>query len=139
MTTMEEGAGGYRIGAKEIDAVLCRDAAVRYDYFVKRVADWEEVWSLRNAGGWVAAATDTGQEVLPFWPFAAFAQRSATGPWADTAPAPIALEAFLARWLPGMAADGRLACVLPTGADRGATVDPLQLKADIEAEQEQLQ
>ena len=125
----------YRFGEREIEEVLRTDGAVRYRYFVKRVADWDVVWSLRNADGWVLAATADGQEVAPFWPFEAFARRSATGAWRDTAPEAIPLDAFMQRWLPGLAADGRAVSVLPGPEDRGAVVDPLQLLEDIADEQ----
>ena len=79
----------YQFGTGEIEAVLATDAETRYRYFIKRVADWEQVWSLRNTGGWVLTETDDGQQVAPFWPFQAFAQRAAVGQWADTEPTSI--------------------------------------------------
>jgi len=74
----------YRFGPSEVDAVLRARPEKRYAYFVNRVADWEEVWGLRNADGWVMSATDAGQQVAPFWPFRAFAERAAVGSWSNT-------------------------------------------------------
>jgi hypothetical protein len=94
---------------------------------------------LRNADGWVMSATDAGQQVAPFWPFRAFAERAAVGSWSNTWPERIALHAFLDRWLPGLAGDGRGVCVLPDEHGQGATVAPAMLKADIEEERERLE
>ncbi len=129
----------YRFGTGEIEAVLGRDAETRYAYFIKRVADWEQVWGLRNADGWVLAAKDDGQQVALFWPFEAFAQRAAADQWPGTEPAPIPLEAFMERWLPGLAGDERLVCVLPGVDGRGPVVQPLTLKDDIQDELDRLE
>lgn len=129
----------YQFGTGEIEALLATDAETRYRYFIKRVADWEQVWSLRNTGGWVLAETDDGQQVAPFWPFQAFAQRAAVGQWADTEPTSIPLESFMERWLPGLAGDGRLVCVLPGVDGRGPVVQPMALKDDIQDELDRLE
>jgi len=54
-------------------------------------------------------------------------------------PERIALHAFLERWLPGLAGDGRRVCVLPDEHGQGATVAPATLKADIEEEREKIE
>jgi len=138
-TTHGDSEAGYRFGPSEVDAVLRARPEKRYAYFVKRVADWEEVWGLRNADGWVMSATDAGQQVAPFWPFRPFAERAAVGSWSNTWPERIALHAFLDRWLPGLAGDGRRVCVLPDEHGQGATVAPAMLKADIEEEREKIE
>lgn len=129
----------YRFGNGEIEAVLATDAETRYRYFIKRTADWEQVWSLRNADGWVLAAMDDGRQVAPFWPFQAFAQRAAVAQWADAEPTPIPLESFMERWLPGLAGDERLVCVLPGLDGRGPVVQPMTLKDDIQDELDRLE
>lgn len=130
---------GYRFGNGEIEAVLATDAETRYRYFIKRVADWEQVWGLRNADGWVLAAKDDGQQVALFWPFEAYAQRAAVEQWHDTEPTPIPLEAFMERWLPGLAGDERLVCVLPGVDGRGPVVPPMTLRDDIQDELDRLE
>lgn len=96
----------YRFGNGEIEAVLATDAETRYRYFIKRTADWEQVWSLRNA---------------------------------DAEPTPIPLESFMERWLPGLAGDERLVCVLPGVDGRGPVVQPVTLKDDIQDELDRLE
>jgi len=51
-TTHPATESGCRFGPNELDAVLQTRPEVRYDYFVKRVADGKGVWGLRNAEGW---------------------------------------------------------------------------------------
>jgi uncharacterized protein DUF2750 len=53
---------------KEFAAVLALPAPRRYEYFVKKVADRDTMWSLRDRDGWVTTADDDGNLHLPFWP-----------------------------------------------------------------------
>ena len=40
----------------------------RYDYCVKRVADWQEAWSIEDERGWLTVADDSGVVHVPLWP-----------------------------------------------------------------------
>ena len=123
-----------QVSLKEVEAVAARPAAVRYGYFVKQVADWEAVWSLRGAGGWVLAAAEEQRECVPVWPHAAFAAQCAGGEWAESEPAAIPLREWLDRWVPGMERDGRAVAVMPTREDRGVVVAAERLAADLRVE-----
>lgn len=50
---------------QEFAAVQALPGPDRYSYFVRRVADREELWTLRNEEGFVLYANDDGQEVVP--------------------------------------------------------------------------
>ncbi|WP_245805776.1 DUF2750 domain-containing protein [Bacillus alkalicellulosilyticus] len=38
----------------EFEAVINKSPNIRYEYFIKKVVDFEEVWGLYN-GGWATA------------------------------------------------------------------------------------
>ncbi|GLJ03691.1 hypothetical protein [Bacillus sp. YKCMOAS1] len=38
---------------KELETTIQLSAKKRYDYFIKKIVDLEEVWSLSNEKGWV--------------------------------------------------------------------------------------
>ncbi|WP_236824386.1 DUF2750 domain-containing protein [Bacillus subtilis] len=42
---------------KELEMTLKLDPDQRYRYFIKKVVDYEEVWSLSNDKGWVTSKT----------------------------------------------------------------------------------
>jgi len=42
---------------KEFEAVLSLPAQRRYAYLLKRVGDWERIWSLGTQAGWLFLAT----------------------------------------------------------------------------------
>ena len=127
----------YAINQQELDAVFALPAPDRYAHFVKRVDDWEEAWGLASQGGWVMVGDPDGCECIPLWPHPAYAEALATGDWGGGKPTPIALADLLAKWLPGMAKDGFRVAVFPSRDRKGAVVDPLRLKLDLEIECEQ--
>ena len=111
----------------------------RYSHFVRQVADFEEVWSLRTKEGWVSMGTESGTRSIPVWPHQRYAEVFATGEWADTKAESIDMKAWLERWLPGMSSDGTHVAVFPViePTGRGVVVSPEQLRLDLEKELEQ--
>ncbi|QVN17065.1 DUF2750 domain-containing protein [Burkholderia pyrrocinia] len=120
---------------KKIENVLRLDAQSRCEYFVRKVADFEVVWSLFDKG-WATASAGTAT-VVPFWPEEAFAKLCATDEWQGFYPKEIALDEFLGRWLPGMANDHRICAVFATPSDRGTLLPPMDLDKLIRRELEQ--
>ncbi|PLY39782.1 hypothetical protein CSZ94_24570 [Janthinobacterium sp. ROICE36] len=109
--------------------------AERHAYFVRKVADTQEVWGLQH-DGW-ATAQAGGKVVIPFWPEAAFAQACASGEWEHFQPRAIALGDFLAKWLPGMASNDELASVFSVPQGGASIVAPADLLRDLQHESEQ--
>jgi hypothetical protein len=129
----------WKINEKEAQSVISLPAESRYTYFVKRVADWAEVWSLAGDDGWVLAGDDEGHEVVPVWPHSTYAQQCAKDQWAGSQPKAIDLNAWLEKWTPGMERDGRLIAVFPTPENNGIVVDPSRLKMDLEEERQEME
>jgi hypothetical protein len=121
---------------KEIKTVSAISPERRYEHFIKKVADNQEVWSLKNADGWVLASQDD-IEVIPVWPHARYAEVSAEDAWANTEAAVITLDEWLDKWLPGIRRDGRLLAVFPTPTSKGFIVPSEAMKEDLEAEIEE--
>ncbi len=114
---------------KQVAGLPC---AERHAYFVRKVADTQEVWGLYQAG-W-ATAHAGGKVAIPFWPEAAFAQACASGDWAGYQPRPIALGDFLHKWLPGMTGNDQLAFVFPVPQGSASVAAPCDLLADLKEE-----
>jgi len=122
------------INDKQFESVSSLPAAERYSHFVRQVADWQEVWSLRSSDGWVLLGDSEGHEYFPVWPHARYAEAFATDGFAGAQPTSIPLDDWLARCLPGLVSDGFSVAVFPVTPCRGVTVGPEQLRADLERE-----
>jgi hypothetical protein len=105
---------------KEIERMLAEDGACRYEYFVRRVCETGEVWGLYR-DGW-ATLCEGERRHLMFWPHEAYAARFRQGEWQAYEPRPIALDAFLERWLPGMKKEAIEPAVFPVAAGSTAVI-----------------
>jgi hypothetical protein len=126
----------YQLTDQERQAVAALPADQRYDYFTTKVAEWEQIWSLRNVEGWVVVSSDDGEECMPVWPHADFAAEWATGDWDDCSPAAVPLDVWLARWTPGMEKDGSMVAIFPSADEEGVVVTPTDLRDSLHAELE---
>jgi hypothetical protein len=126
----------WQLNDKEYQAVVKLGGRERYSYLVKKAADQERLWSLWQDSGWALASDSEGQEAVPIWPHERYAAQCANEEWQGFEPKEIALQAWLSRWIPGMARDGRLVAVFPTDCDRGVFVSPAKLDDDLRSELE---
>ena len=110
--------------------------ADRFDYFVRKVADFHAVWGLHNEG-WATAATDEGAMTIAFWPEEDAALLCATSEWSGYTPKKIELSAFLEAWLPGMKRDKVSVAVFPIPGDKGVVITPDQMRDYLETESSQ--
>ncbi|HWB81671.1 MAG TPA: DUF2750 domain-containing protein [Nannocystaceae bacterium] len=100
--------------------------------FVAGVRASGSVWGLRKKT-WARSSAGNGREALPLWPDEESAALCIGGDWSRYRARPIALDGFLAEWLPGMVEDGIVAVVLPTPDHPGAVVSADTLLAALQA------
>lgn len=127
----------WDVNAKEFESVIALPRRKLYGYFVKRCAEHEEVWALRDQEGWVTSAQDDGSPMLPVWPHPTYARACATDAWAGAEPEAIALDEWLDDWLPGMEEDGLNVSVFPISPSLvSISVPHADLRRDLEAERD---
>ncbi len=124
----------YRINEKEIAAILALPGQSGYEHFVKRIADWEELWGLKDNEGWVTSANDEGEKSIPFWPHPEYAHMCAEGSWEGNLATRIDLKSFMEEWLPGMERDGMFVAVFTTPEGKSVYVQPNVLLESLEEE-----
>ena len=115
----------------QFDSVLRLPGPGRYKHFIARVADWQQVWTLKQPDGFVTLGDDEGHVCVPLWSHPDFAKALAVEEWATCVPTEIDLEPFQQKWLPGMAAAGYLVAVFPTPDQKGVVVSPGRLEKDL--------
>jgi hypothetical protein len=132
--------GRKHIPEEEIAGVLRAHTSARYSHFVSQVADWGQVWSLRDTdGSWVSVSDASGVPMLPVWPHEPYARLMAVDAWANAVPTPIDVHDWIQKWVPGLAADGHKVAVFPTLEMKGTVADPATVAADLQAELDRLE
>ena len=124
----------WLINDKEFEVVLSLPAQRRYAYLVKRVVDWERIWSLGTEEGWALSGDDEGHELVPVWPHERFAAACAEGSWRGYEPRAIELSVWMERWVPGMQRDRRMVSAFPTPAGESVRVSPEDFENDLKEE-----
>lgn len=90
---------------KELATVSGLTPEKRYEYFIKKVADYEEVWSLYK-DGWVLSQDDFGNTLFPIWPKEEFAELCAVNEWSKSEIKAIDLYEFIENLAPSLKKDG---------------------------------
>ncbi|MEK5297860.1 DUF2750 domain-containing protein [Bacillus sp. FSL R5-0659] len=118
---------------KELETTIQLSAKKRYNYFIKKIVDLEEVWSLSNEKGWVMSEDERGVPQFHFWATKDHAAYCAIDQWEKTVPEMINLEDFIEEWLPGMIADGFNPSIF-YNRNNSVSIEIQTLKEDIEEE-----
>ena len=120
---------------KEFEVVSKLVGSKRYEYFIKKVADNEELWGLYN-DGWAMVADQNGDQMIPFWPRKEFAKACSLEQWNGYNAEPINLYEFIDGWIVDMEKDGLSAAIFYTKDDKGIVVKPERLTKDLNEELE---
>ncbi|MGU3576858.1 DUF2750 domain-containing protein [Brucellaceae bacterium C25G] len=120
---------------KEIEAVMLLNSLGRYRYFIKKVADVEEVWGLYDQG-WSISRTNDGMLVFPCWPAMEYALKCATNEWEAYHPKLIPLHDFINDFLPQAAFDGMSLGIFPNENGENIIANVEALISDIQLELE---
>jgi hypothetical protein len=117
-------------------AVLKVPKELRYEHFIRRVADTGQVWGLYR-DGWAIGKTDDGALVFPMWPTEELAQQCAVLEWDGYAPHEFGLQELFDELLPQLESDGILPGITYTPDEYGLTPPHAQLRGDLRARQRQ--
>ncbi len=127
----------YTMNPQQFESVTKLSGQKRYEHFIGKVGDWEEMWSLINEEGFVSINDDHGNICMPFWPHEEYAKAMATKNWGECLAEKIKLADFLEKWLPRLEQEGLSIAVFPTANSKGVILSPSRLKQDLELEIEQ--
>lgn len=124
----------WKVNDREFAAVSALDGPGRYEYFIHKVADWDEIWGLAAEDGWVQVGDDQGRECMAVWPHQRYVEAFAQGEKDGSEPRSIPMSVWMEKWLPGMERDGRLVAIFPLPTGKSVVVPPERLRMDLEDE-----
>ncbi|HFD7561261.1 MULTISPECIES: DUF2750 domain-containing protein [Providencia] len=123
---------------KEINNVHALRPYQQYSYFVGKIADWEQVWSLGDGENLVTAWNDEKCLFLPLWPAKAYVELCLTGEWANFTPMLFTLEHLMTEILPDMhEANIKVALMMQPDGKKTLVYDAAVLLADLAEECQQ--
>jgi len=117
------------------DSILIRQ---RYDRFIRKVTETENVWVLKSKTGFATSSSnniekDDGDsiEVICFWSEKALAKSCAKDEWSEYEPIQIPLNEFIESWCIGMYYDGLIVGINLDQNMFGYESAPLELIVEI--------
>jgi len=93
------------LSKKEIEAILRKPPQERYIYSVKRIAEQEEAWTLKNEEA-VVAGDDHGNIFFPIWPYKEFALKCKIEEWEGCELKKLSLHNLTEEILPNLSKEG---------------------------------
>lgn len=117
----------------KINNVINLTASERYNYFIRKISDFEEVWGLKDEEGW-ALMGNNEQVLFPVWCETEFAELCK---WNNYQPTPIPLDDFIEKLLPMLEKDNIMLAVFPIPKEKGIICKIQDVRSDIEKECEQ--
>jgi hypothetical protein len=103
----------YAMNPQQYESVLALSGADRSTHFVGKVADWEQLWAVKNSDGWLVPVTPDNLEYFPVWPHPEYAQKIADEHFPGHEATEISLQEFMSYWLPTFEKDNVKVAVFP--------------------------
>jgi len=118
----------------QFDSALNLKCDARYDYFLKKVADWGELWILVNDDEQFLKlfSEDDDIEYVPIWPHSDFATEYAKSSEDALYAKKITLDVFYERWIPGLQGDELQISVFPNSDETVWIIEAEDLLEDLE-------
>ncbi len=121
---------------EHIEAVSKLSSEERYSYTIKRIADWEVMYTLSNAQDEIVWSELEGNLMVPFWTAPEFAEKCISSGWGNTQVKMITLDDFEQEIVDFLAEREYLLNIFPVGDKTGFVVDLLEFSRDLAAELE---
>ncbi len=101
------------------------------EYFLYRIFETDEVWTLR-AGGQPVIREAADHKMLPVWPYKGYAEDAAVGDWAELPAIADSVDYFTYQTLDKLARQGVTVEIMPRGQQAGCLITPQRLFSMLE-------
>lgn len=122
---------------KHIENVLKMSSFERYQYFLRRIADAEELWTIVDEMGEITLSNIEGNVLMPFWSNESFIENTLLEGWAKCSPFKINLDELEETIFPIIEKNNYLINVFPKATKSGFVVNLKEFIRDLNEELEQ--
>ncbi|WP_303850144.1 DUF2750 domain-containing protein [Apibacter mensalis] len=121
---------------QKFDNVSKLEPLDRYKYFIKKIADFEELWTILDVNNDYALSDVEEYTLISFWPEEEFVFSNLDKEWKDCRPVKIDLDELYNTIFPIIEANKYLLNIFPINGRTGFVVDLIEFKRDLEEELE---
>ena len=129
----------YAMNEKQFESVQSLDTEKRLQHFISKVADWEQLWTVKSKEGWLVPVAPEGFEYFPIWPHPEYAQKIADLNFPGHKAEEISLSDFLSHWVPLLQGDDVKVAVFPNKDWTFWCIEAEDLLAELVQEMQQYQ
>lgn len=108
----------------------------RYKFFIKRIADYQELWTIINKSKKLALAHVDDNTMVSFWPMKDFIKDNLDGNWKDCKPLKIDLDYLEEKVIPLILENNYLINIFPIDGKSGFVVNIDEFVRDLNEELE---
>lgn len=123
----------FKPTSKEIESVINLDEKKRYEYFLKKIVDWEEVWGLFN-DGWAMQSDENGNDYFPIWPAKEYADLNRSSEWKEYNSESFGIVDLVNELIPKLRESGVNLSIFPVKSKVGMTLSIDQFIDDLNSE-----
>jgi len=124
----------FPLNKEQIKAVLKKDTAKRYSYFVKKIVGWQQLWGAKKGDEWLVPVSPEKFDYFPLWPHPKCAQHALEGHYPGYEAAEISLPELLEYWLPLLSQNNVKPAVFPNHEWAFAPVEAKKLGQQLQQE-----
>lgn len=125
------------MNSAKIENIKSLTSEDRFNYFIRKSADFEKVWGSYGENGWLHLSTKEGTKLFPLWPEEVFSADYNTNHQYNFSPKEIDLYYFLDKWITGLEKDNIELLIFPIDKGDGVMITPSDLKKLLQEELEQ--
>jgi hypothetical protein len=103
----------YKINPQQFEATLALSSSKRCSHFIDKITQYEQLWGVKNAEGWLVPITPENLEYFPVWPHPEYAQKSVDENFEGYEVQEISIEEFMEYWIPLFGEDSVKLAVFP--------------------------
>ncbi len=125
------------LSSQEIESVSKLEPFKRYTYFIKKIADFEEIWTIVDKNGDIALADIDHKTFISFWSHEDYIQSNLENGWKDCQPFKITLDDFEDTIIALINENDYLLNIFPVMGKSGFIVNLNEFMRDLNEELEQ--
>lgn len=125
-----------KLTKQEIDYVSKLEPFKRYEYFIRKVADFQELWTIIDNNGAISLSDIEKHRLVSFWTAEDFIQSNLTGNWKGFTPIKIDLDNLDDTIIPFIEENEYLLSIFPVNGKSGFVVNLEEFIRDLNDELE---